>query len=68
MKHESHMYELSESHHEQTGFYTLAEWSAYELGREHEQRVIIQFIKDWDGNTNSAAGQILNDKLKSLKS
>lgn len=46
-----------------TGWGTVEENTAYELGRKHEQKVIIDFIEKWDGKNNSQLGQILHDKL-----
>ena len=52
---------------EVTGFNTPEELSAYEKGREHEGRVIVDWIKKWNGKTNSVMGQILYNKFKEIK-
>lgn len=59
-------YDISESNKEITGFDTAAEWHAYNKGREDEEKTIFKFIEEWNGETNSTAGQILYDKLKSV--
>jgi hypothetical protein len=48
-----------------TGFETPSELAAYEKGREHEEKTIVKFIENWNGETNSHLGQLLADKLKS---
>jgi len=50
-----------------TGWDTREEWKAYEEGREDEQEVICEWIKNWDGSTNSQLGQILFSKMKEIK-
>lgn len=50
-------------HYKITGFNTPDEWRAYEKGRMDEQGVIFDWIKKWDGSTNSSAGKILSDKF-----
>jgi hypothetical protein len=62
-----HHYELSKQHFEITGFRTLAEMAAYEKGQEHREAVLIGFIKEWDGSTNSIFGKILHDFIQSHK-
>jgi cell division protein FtsB len=47
-----------------TGFETPSELSAYEKGREHEEKTIVKFIQDWKGETNSVIGQLLADKVQ----
>lgn len=49
-----------------TGHDTLAEWAAYDLGREHMERVMIQFVEEWDGSTNSHFGELLMKKTKEI--
>lgn len=49
------------------GFDTAAEYTAYEKGRDDEQEVIVKWITEWDGSTNSSMGQILWDKFYELK-
>lgn len=49
---------------EVTGFNTMAEYQAYTKGRGDEQTVIMKFIEEWDGSTNSAAGALLASKLR----
>lgn len=51
---------------EYTGFYTMAEAEAYDLGRNHEQKVMVKFVKDWDGKTNSAMGSLLMEAVKKI--
>jgi hypothetical protein len=46
-----------------TGWETEAEERAYLKGRDDEERVLIDFIKNWNGNTNSHMGQLLHDKI-----
>jgi hypothetical protein len=48
-----------EEHRKITGFDTLEEFIAYEKGYWDCQEVMIKFIENWDGNTNSSLGQIL---------
>jgi hypothetical protein len=55
------------SHKKITGFRTMAEWMAYEKGREHESNVTANWIKSWDFKTNSIMGQILHDKFEEFK-
>lgn len=48
-----------------TGFDTPEEFHSYQLGREHEEKVIIDFIEKWNlGEINSHLGSILQSKLK----
>ena len=49
-----------------TGFNNPAELAAYEKGRLHEETVLLKWIKDWDGSTNSAMGELLKDKFNQL--
>ena len=51
-------------HEKITGFKTPAEWHAYQLGRDHEEKVIVQFIDRWDGSTRSILGGILLKKFE----
>jgi hypothetical protein len=51
-------------HEKLTGFKTVEEAMAYDKGREDEQKVIFEWIKNWDFSTNSNAGQLLMDKFK----
>lgn len=48
---------------EVTGFDTIEEHVAYMKGRHDEQEVVLSKIKNWDGSTNSRAGQLLHDKF-----
>ena len=57
--------EQMKDYKEITGFETPSELAAYEKGREHEQKTIVKFIENWNGETNSGLGQLLADKLKS---
>ena len=50
-----------------TGYETPAEFHAYQDGMDAEERVIVKFIEDWDGETNSELGKILMEKFKTLK-
>lgn len=52
---------------EVTGFDTQVELAAYEKGREDEKAVLIKFIKNWSGKTNSHVGQLLYSKFIELK-
>lgn len=63
---EPHMYEVSDEHLQITGFATLAEWRAYDLGKEHEELLFMRFIKNWNGTTNSQVGQALYDKMQEI--
>lgn len=51
----------SEEHKKITGFNTPEESIAYDKGREDEETVLINWIINWDGSTNSRLGQILYD-------
>ena len=44
----------------------VKELAAYEKGRLHEETVLLKWIKDWDGSTNSAMGELLKDKFNQL--
>lgn len=46
-----------------TGFDTPAEFEAYEKGREHEEAVLLKFIENWKGETNSLLGGLLARKV-----
>lgn len=50
-----------------TGFDTHEEMSAYEKGREHEQKVMMQNIEKWDGKGNSAFGTAMRKKFIQLR-
>ena len=56
-----------EEHKQITGFDTPAEYSAYCLGRHDEEMTIVEWIRKWDGSTNSQLGQILFSKMKEVK-
>lgn len=43
------------------------EMIAYEKGREDEQEVIMKWIEQWDGSTNSAIGALLKKKFDESK-
>jgi hypothetical protein len=47
-----------------TGFETPSELSAYEKGMEHEEKTIVKFIENWNGETNSVIGKLLADKVQ----
>ena len=49
-----------------TGFANPGEYYAYEKGEYAMQDTIKEFIKKWDGSTNSVMGQVLHDKFKEL--
>lgn len=40
------------------GWDTDKEWLAYEQGRKDEAEVLTNWISNWDGKTDSAAGEI----------
>lgn len=50
-----------------TGWDTYAEYRAYDLGREHEQKVFMDWIEKWDGSDNSQLGWLLKKKFTELK-
>ncbi len=50
-----------------TGYNSKQEWEAYDKGRFDEENVLTDWIKRWDGKTNSGMGQILYDKFKELE-
>lgn len=55
-------------HKDITGFQTPAELTAYEKGRNDEEKVMVKFIGDWQPNeTNSVIGQLLADKNNKLQ-
>jgi hypothetical protein len=56
-----------EEHKHMAGFDTPAEYSAYCLGRHDEAITITEWIRKWDGSTNSQLGQILFSKMKEVK-
>ena len=39
---------------------------AYDRARCDEEKVILEWIKNWDGNTNSAMGELLGEKAKEV--
>lgn len=51
---------------EVTGHNTPAELRAYEKGREDEASVYIDFIRKYEGNTNSVFGQAMKDTFDRL--
>ena len=55
---------IPDDYFEITGFKTPSELAAYEKGREHEQKVIMEWIRKWDGSTNSEMGSLLKEKLE----
>lgn len=58
-------YELSWNNYKITGFRTVAEYEAYNKGREHEQKTCFDFLKKWKiGETNSAFGAELQKKIE----
>jgi hypothetical protein len=61
-------YVLKENDYKEiTGFYSPAERLAYEQGRAHEEEVIFNYIKSWNGHTNSALGELLYKIQSQLK-
>jgi hypothetical protein len=50
-----------------TGFNSPTERLAYEQGRAHEEEVIFNYIKSWNGHTNSALGELLYKIQSQLK-
>lgn len=48
------------------GFKTDEELTAYEKGRSDEQKVLEEWIKKWNGETNSSLGKLLMDKIEEL--
>lgn len=57
----------TEQHELITGFKTLREREAYDLGRKHEEETLSNYIRDWQGSTGSIIGHILYHKFKDLK-
>ena len=53
-------------HKKITGWPTPEEYLAYEEGRRDEQKVMMDFIRKWDGHTNSAFGHLMNEKLNEI--
>lgn len=56
-----------EEHKLITGWDTPEESYAYDKGRMDEESVIIKWIENWDGATNSSLGTLLIKKFNSLK-
>lgn len=56
----------SSDYKEITGFDTPQELSAYEQGRIHEAKTIIEWIGKWNGATTSVLGEALDNKFKQL--
>lgn len=54
-------------HFEITGFNTPDEWAANESGYNRHERIIMRYIKEWDGYINSEFGRLMRDKMKELK-
>jgi hypothetical protein len=50
-----------------TGHNSPKEMIAYEKGREDEQEVIMKWIEQWDGSSNSAMGTLLKKKFDERK-
>jgi hypothetical protein len=55
-----------EDHKTITGWPTPEEYLAYEEGRRDEQEVMMDFIKKWDGYTNSSFGIAMSKKFNEL--
>lgn len=53
-------------HQKITGHNTITESEKYDKGRDDEQEVVMEWIKNWDGSTNSALGTLLMKKLKEV--
>lgn len=51
-----------------TGHNSIEEYRAYEEGYSAREKVTIEWIKKWDGSTNSGLGQLLMDKFRELSS
>ena len=49
------------------GFKTDAEWLAYEKGKQDEETLILKFISEWNGETNSRLGELLTKKVNEIK-
>jgi hypothetical protein len=52
---------------EVTGFDNLTERLAYDRGRKDEQKVIMDWIKNWKGTTHSKMGVLLDELVKKHK-
>lgn len=50
------------------GFNTDEEWIAYEQGKEHQERLLIEFIENWNFSTNSRLSKVLFDKFNEVES
>ena len=63
-------YSKEEFHNKQfkeiTGFDTVEEWNAYELGQIRQENSMMTFIEKWNGKTNSMLGSVLAGKFKEL--
>jgi len=59
-------YDVDEDFYKHTGFYTHEEMASYEKGRAHEESVIVKWVENWDGSVNSAMGDLLMKKFKSI--
>lgn len=51
---------------EVTGHNSIEEYRAYEEGYSAREKVTIEWIKKWDGSTNSGFGKLLMDKFQEL--
>lgn len=49
-----------------TGHNSPKEYAAYEKGREDEQEVIMKWIEEWNGSSNSVMGALLKKKFNEL--
>lgn len=51
-----------------TGFKSPEHFQAYELGKEHKEKLLIRAIEKWDGkSTTSCLYQLLSKKFKEIK-
>lgn len=57
---------INEEYKKMTGHSNIHEHIVYDKGREDEQTVILDWIKKWDGSTNSTLGQLLDTKMREL--
>lgn len=50
-----------------TGWDTVEEWGSFQDGQEAQDKVIEEWIQEWDGKRNSRMGEVLYNKFMELK-
>ena len=61
------IYKIDPELEKHTGYKTIAEWSTFEAGYEGHEKIMMEWIEKWQGETNSALGSLLYVKFQELK-